>query len=274
MKDYKNQKNLKDKSEGQVCLEELKSSFSPYWEVKLYWGINQKFPHGTYVVEFTSKGRKRTSKSYLHHELMDENKFFSSVLADLASFGLYIDKPLLEKMIIFAIELRKQDIAEEVSTDKLNSLIGGGVLSQSDAVRNLDLLQEDLMFDFDDLAVLSENNYNPLMHKGIILDSIEYTGKCLIAVTRYTLMELFVWDEVEDKPKRGKYKSNARCMKLDEILQGWEDCGYLKKFTRETHKGQKIKGIQKEFKSERFYIIECPKVYDALINGVGGADDV
>lgn len=251
-------------------LKELSESFGTYWDVKLKWGMSLKFPYGTYVMEIVSKGRKSTSKSFLHHELDNNQKRFSTVLDDLQSFGLYIDQAMLEKMIKYATELRKQDCAEEISSETMSAMLGGAY-GKSDARRTHEILEEDLLFDIEELAFLSEHNYNPFIHKGIVLDANEYKGKGLVAVTRFTLMDRFVWDEIDDRRvARGEYKSTAQCKELNEVLQGWESCDYLMRFTQGNHKGERVKGIPVEYKTERFYIVKCPKVYEALTNGEGG----
>lgn len=272
MCEFAGQSGLADGSTKTEDLHELISPFEPFWEIKLYWGTTLKFPYGTYIVEFTSKGRKRTSKSFLHHELMGTNhKKFDSVLNELKPFALYIDKNMLEQMINYATELRKQDTADEVSSEKITSMLGGA-FGETDVKRTYQILEGDLLFDLSDLALLSdeEEGFDPQTHKGIILDTNEYKNKDLVAITRYTLMDLFVWDEEEPRLPRGEYKSNARCRELDEIIQGWEDCGYLVRSKQGNHKGQKVKGAPRDSKNERFYIISCPKVHEALKNGKGG----
>ncbi|SFM05205.1 hypothetical protein SAMN03159341_11510 [Paenibacillus sp. 1_12] len=250
----------------------LKQSYEEFWKVTNCRSRSMEYPDGVIVTSFISiesDGTFGATKTFPLHELED-NKTFGEVLAKLKPFARSIDREMLSAMITYAVELRKLGQFREIGTEELDSMLGGA-FNQSNATSTHRQFENSVIEELSNYASVMNGGYDPKMSFGILLDTPELKrkfGDNTIGVTKYTLMELFVWGE-EPPELRKDYKSNSYDMKLNKILQGWKNANLLVKKTEYYRLNEWIKNPCDGVEKERFYIIECPRVYEYIAKGEG-----
>lgn len=278
MKDYKGkEENPLIEASIQAVEEDMKQllqKFSRYWEVKLLWGETRKFREGTYVVKFTSLGRKRVSKSYLHHMLKNNNNFFKEVFLTFSEFAPYIDENMLASMIDYATALRAMDLATAVEEDELIKNLDG-FLREEDAIKMHVLFQNELLDLFkgeaDAFGKVSTEQYVKEEQYGFLLDTpklVTEFGDSVVAVDAYTLMYVFSWEgEPPEGATKEKFKNSKFPKSIIEILNGWKESGLLIKTTEFNRLNQMVTVPWNDKKGVRYYLINCPKAYPILSKG-------
>ncbi|KIL39547.1 hypothetical protein SD70_19275 [Gordoniibacillus kamchatkensis] len=242
--------------------------FGKRWKVTVYWAKTIRYPKGAYLVEFKYLKFVQSSQSYVLHELYEGNeKKIPEILSALCEFGGYLSRKQLEEMISYAKKLALTDYVRQITSAEFESLLGGA-LDQDAAYKNLGKLEEELFIDLSEIARLSEGNYSEEAHKAIVLDTPDYP-RGLVAVHPHTVDAVFTWNEDSDQPSRVGYNAKTD-PERNEILYTWKKFGLLKIFTKsnDDRNNDKIKGIPQAYKHKRFYILEIPKVYEAVVGGV------
>ncbi|WP_080832384.1 hypothetical protein [Cohnella massiliensis] len=242
--------------------------FGKRWKVTVYRAKTIKYPKGVFLVEFKYLKFDQPSQSYVLHELYEGNeKKIPEILSALFEFGGYLSRKQLEEMISYAKKLAQTDYVKQITSAEFEALLGGA-LGQENAQSNLEILEEELLLDLSEIAKLSERNYSEEAHKAIVLDTPDYPPG-LVAVHPHTVDAAFIWNDDSNQPSRVGYiaKTNP---KRSEILTTWQEFAILKVFSKSEKKrnGDRIKGIPSEYSTKRFYILEIPKVYEAVKGGV------
>lgn len=249
-------------------------SFSEYWEVQLYCGRTYEHPNGTYCLSITSIGRYKVENVYLLNSLGSE-KLFNQVLEELSPFGRYIDRDMLNEIINHAEMLRINDEAKEQTTEELECMLKGACTTEK-AIETYNQFIEDILENekFSEYPTFSSKKYSPFQHEGIRIDDKKLMakfGKDIIAVNKYTLMDLLVWDE-DTVMSREEFMSKNQCKHTDDclkkILLGWRKQGYLIKAAKSDNERKRLNEViynpYEGKNKERFYIIHCPKIYEAF----------
>lgn len=247
--------------------------FKQFWTIKLYKSKTLKYPKGVYVLEFrTNEGSESVSSYYYHHDLLNEScRKFKEVLEDLNIFGSYIDRSMLQAMIDESKILRKNKDYQWISPDELDSMMKQNELNNEETKNKHRDFEEYVLEMINSFPTVSSGKYDPDESSGIILDTPELRkkfGENVIGVTKYTLMEIFVWDE---RPcSRKEYRSyNGHDDTLNSLLHQWKDAGLLVKRTELGRLNEWVKNPGRGIDKDRFYLIRCPRVFEVLKKGEG-----
>ncbi|MCM3624837.1 hypothetical protein M4D70_21665 [Brevibacillus borstelensis] len=250
-------------------------NYSYCWNIRVKKGVSPDFIYGVNLVQFThleADGSEGVTLTFLLHEL-ENGTIIEATLKKLKQFARAIDKEMLINMVAHAVELRKRGEYEMVDEDELNSLLEEA-MDRKLAANQFRKLENSIIAEIENFASVQKEEYDPAIHYGIFLDTPELKGKFgkdAVGVTKYTLMELFIWKD-EIPVSREEFHSNGSDGDLKKILKGWKDAGLLIKKTEFTRMNEFVK-YNSNGDRERFYIVKCPRVYKVLAQIEEGANN-
>jgi hypothetical protein len=256
-------------------LTEYKQKYDPFWKIGVKRGVSSEYIFGVFLAQFThleTDSSEGVTLTFLLHEL-ENGSIIEATLKKLKQFARAIDKEMLINMIAHAVEMRKRGEYETVDEDELNALLEEA-LDRKLAAATFRKLENSIIAELENFASVRSGEFDKKIHYGILLDTPELKarfGNSAVGVTKYTLLELFVWEEPPFS--REEYKSNGSSDELKTILQGWREAGYLVKRSEFKRLNEFVK-YNSNGDKERFYIVKCPRVYKALTKIVeGGANN-
>ncbi|WP_289137720.1 hypothetical protein [uncultured Brevibacillus sp.] len=250
-------------------------NYSFYWNISVKKGISPDFIYGVFLVQFThleADGSEGVTMTFLLHEL-ENGSCTEAILKKLKQFARAIDKEMLINMVAHAVEMRKRGEYEMIDEDELNSLLEEA-MDRKLAAAIFRKLENSIIAEIENFASVQKEEYDPAIHYGILLDTPELKakfGKDAVGVTKYTLMELFIWKD-EVPVSREEYCSNGSDGELKKILKGWKDAGLLIKKTEFNRMNEFVK-YNSSGDRERFYIVKCARVFKEVVQGEEGANN-
>jgi len=252
---------------------ELEKVFGEFWEVELYFAEISDCLNGVYIIKLTTKGKRRISRSYIHHEL--GGRKFNDIYSELIEFARYINKEMLDSILEYSWLLRSNEEEQEISESEANTLLYDA-LSQEKTTDYFNQLVEHVKNNSDFYKRVSIGDYNPEVDHGILIDDVkgrEKYGDYSVGLSRYTLLDLFIWNEevpISRKDFINSGNKHSRSANLDKILQGFKDFGYLVLGNDKTRKNAEVNkpykyldkdGNERVKDKGRFYIFNCPELY-------------